>query len=64
MALVCTECVRKYNIKVTYAAGIGALIPWEYQSFADWFEFADWLKKENKHYGPVVIIAWEYVPCR
>ena len=50
------------EIKVVFAHGVDVVIPWEEKIFPDWYDFADWLKQENLNGGPVVIIAWEYVP--
>jgi len=52
------------KIKVTYAHGVDVCMPWEDELFGDWYEFADWLKKENHSNGPITIIAWEYVDAK
>jgi len=67
MQISCIECElaeRRHDIKVTYAVGLGPCIPWSFKLFTDWYDFADWMKQQNLQAGPVVVIAWEYVPCR
>ena len=67
MQISCIECElaeRKHDIKVTYAVGVDVCIPWQFKIFTDWYDFADWMKQQNLKLGPVVVIAWEYIPCR
>lgn len=68
MQISCIECElaerKDLDIKVTYAVGLGPCIPWEFKIFPNWYMFGDWMAQQNKEAGPVVVIAWEYIPCK
>lgn len=64
MQISCIECElaeRRHDIKVTYAVGVDACIPWQFQIFTDWYDFADWLKQQNEAGQVISIKRWEYV---